>query len=460
MNLLFLMVDEMAWWALDSGVRTPALDALRSRGVTFSSAYTPSPMCVPARAALATGRYVHEIGTWSSAEPYCGVPPSWAHAVRAAGFDCVSIGKLHYRNGHDDTGFSPQLEPIHVPGGEGWVRGLLRRPLCDYLPTAELAQQVGPGDSAYHAFDRRVTGTTCDWLTDPSRGDRPWCAFVSWLSPHYPLVAPEADFALYDPTDFESDAEPPPRHPILNDLAGFFDHDRYFTPRTRGLARASYRALCTFVDRQIGKVLEALDASGQVDRTTILFASDHGEMLGRHGFWTKQVMYEDSARIPLLLAGPGIEPGSRDDPVSLIDAAPTIARTFGLSERPYSGRHLLDRPEGPRTVLSEYHDGGASEGMTMVRWNAEGAQWKYVHYAGGHRPQLFELAGDPDESKDIATARPDICAEALGRLGRWMDPEVVNTRAHADQSEKIRKLGGRAALLAREQWNYTPADSR
>lgn len=460
MNVLFLMVDEMTWWALDAGVHTLNLDQLAARGLRFDAAYTPSPICVPTRACVATGKYLHEIGYWSSAEAYDGLVPSWAHAVRDAGIDCVSFGKLHFRNGQDDTGFSRQIEPIHVPGGAGWVRGLLRKPLCDYTPTAEMAEQIGAGNTDYQEFDRRVANATCDWLSDHARQAAPWCAFVSFVSPHYPLIAPEQDFALYDPRDYEAEAQSVPDHPILQETAGFFDHDPYFTPETRGIAHAGYRGLCTFVDRQIGKVLDALEVSGMAGDTLILFASDHGDMMGEHGFWSKSTMYEASARVPLILAGPGIEPGRRTDPVSLIDTAPTIAQAFGLSQRLYSGKPLTEAPVGGRTVLSEYHDGGASVGITMVRWTDEAGAWKYVHFAEGNPPQLFELISDPDEQRNLAGANLEKLAEARQRLNRWMDPEVTNTRAHTDQAAVIDRLGGRAVLEAEPQWNFTPADSR
>lgn len=179
-------------------------------------------------------------------------------------------------------------------------------------------------------------------------------------------------------------------------------------------------------------------------------------MMGEKGFWTKSVMYESSVRVPLIVAGPGVAPGRRVDPVSLIDIAPTISAAMGQSCAGFSGRSLLAPPEPGRTVLSEYHDGGCSVGMTMVRWQApDGTQWKYVHYAEGHPPQLFDLTADPGETTDLATARPDIRAEAEARLAAIMDPEAVNARAHADQARKMAEHGGRAAILGIPQWNFT-----
>ncbi|MDE2912074.1 MAG: sulfatase-like hydrolase/transferase [Paracoccaceae bacterium] len=465
-NVLLLMVDEMAWWAPGfaaaagkAPASTPCLDRLAKRSVIFDSAYTPSPMCVPARAAIACGRHVHETRNWSSAEAYRGQLPSFGHRLRDRGIGMTSIGKLHYRRAADDVGIDEQIEPLHIPNGIGWVRGLLRRPLCGYDATSELAETIGPGETDYVRFDRRVTAAACHWLEAPGRRDRPWCCFVSWLSPHYPLVAPPEFFGLYDPGRFAGAPEPVPGHPVLRQLAGFFDHDRYFSERDRGIARAAYRGLCSFVDGEIGKTLDSLSRSGQERDTLVIFTSDHGEMLGAKGFWGKSTMYEDSVRVPLLLAGPGADAGTRrNGPVSLIDIAPTVCEALGVPQAPaaFSGLSLLapDMPE--RAVISEYHDGGCSDGITMLRLNNREGAWKYVDYAGGHGPQLFDLRQDPEERQDLAATHPGTADWARRRLLDFLDPEETNERAHADQERMITALGGREHLLGVPQWNYTP----
>ena len=463
-NTLLIMADELSTWGLgcyagrrrpDGTAITPNIDRLAARGVRFTSAYTPSPICVPTRACIATGRWLHETGYWSSAQAYDGQIPGWGHRMQAAGIPVTSIGKLHYRNQQDPTGFDRQMEPIHIPGGIGWVRALLRNPLAGYDATAELAEMIGPGETDYIRFDRRVTEEACRWLAKAP--DAPWCTFVSYLSPHYPLIVPQEFFALYDPPAFESGPEETPDHPILQEIVGFFDHDPYFTPHTRGIARAAYFGLCSFLDAQLGQVLNALETSGQVDDTLVIFTSDHGEMLGEKGFWTKSTMYESAACIPLIAAGPGVTAGqTRTDPVSLIDLAPTLCDAVGVDASGFSGHRLLAPPSEDRTVLSEYHDGGCSVGITMVRWG----RWKYVHYARGNPPQVFDLEADPSEEHDLAPDRPDLVAEGLAHLKAMFDPEDADRRAHADQAALVETLGGREKLLAMEQWNFTPADSR
>lgn len=463
MKVLFLMCDELSWWGLghtNPRALTPNIDRLAASARVFSEAYTPSPICVPTRAAIATGKYVHEIGNWSSAEPYEGTVPSYGHQLQAADIPVRSIGKLHYRGQEADTGFDEQIVPVHVLNGVGWIQGLLRNPLYEYDETVDLAVDIGPGNSGYLEQDRSVTAAAVDWLGSEAAQAANWCTFVSWLAPHFPLIAPQEFYDLYDPEDFDGLPEPPPDHPILDEIRHFFNHEDHFDPETRKIAKASYYALCSFLDAEVGKVLDALDQAGLTDDTLIIFTSDHGEMLGEKGFWTKSTMYDSAAKVPLILSGPGVKPGQITEPVSLIDIPPTIAECFGLSKRPYSGKSLLGDIAPNRTVLSEYHDGGCSAGFTMVRWNDGDTFWKYIHYAEGHPPQLFDLTSDPREETNLAAKHPDICVEATSRLARWMDPEAINKRAHAEQAAKVKALGGREKVLAYPQFNYTPADSR
>ena len=460
-NILVIMADEMRRDAIGAlgpdFLKTPNLDALAARGTVFSNAYTPSPICVPARAAIACGRPVHRIGTWDSATPWAGTPRSWMHDLRDAGIDVTSIGKLHFRAGCD-SGFSREILPMHVHG-EGWTVGLLRENLPDYPATRLLAEDVGYGDTDYNRFDRQVTAAACAHIA-AKKAER-WAAFVSYVSPHYPLRAPDAYAGLYDP-----DALPAPvpetaadDHPELRRMRCFFDYDDHFDSRRASEARAAYYALCSFIDDQVGQLMRTLEEAGQQDETLVLFMSDHGDMLGDHGIWTKQVMYEASAGVPLIAAGPGFAAGAEcAHPVSLTSLYATVLRAAGIdAEAPDPASPALQEiaamPEGTdRTAFSEYHDGGSTRGMFMVRWD----RWKVVHFVG-ERPQLFDLATDPQERDDLALAgHNDILAEGVRRLRAICDPDAVNARAFADQKARIAELGGEAACRALGDFDFTP----
>ena len=313
-NFLVIISDEHRKDALGCAghplVHTPHLDRLAARGTRFTNAYTSSPMCVPTRAALACGDHVHRTGFWDSATPYDGSAATWMHRVRDAGHEMVAIGKLHFRSGKDDNGFSEEILPMHVVGGVGWMAALLREDPPAYDAAAELAADSGPGSSSYTDYDLAITAAATDWIAARRNAERPWAAFVSLVSLHFPLRAPQEFYNLYADADFDLEPQQLPDHPEIRNLARFFDYERHFTAETRHAAMAGYFGLTSLLDDYVGEILATLEESGQAEDTVILYLSDHGELLGDKGMWTKQVMYEASAGIPMILAGPGVPDGT------------------------------------------------------------------------------------------------------------------------------------------------------
>ncbi len=472
-NVLIIMSDEHTRSVMGAYgnplAKTPALDGLAASGQRFDNAYTPSPICIPARASFATGKPVFEHRCWSSAEPYYGQQESWMHRLRARGHDVVSIGKLHYRSAGDDCGFSESLLPMYLAnGGAGWPQGLQRKPMVEFADTRKLAAQLGPGETDYIRYDRDITAAAREWLGRRSNNDdRPWVLFVSFISPHFPLVAPEPFYRLYEnvdlPAAFDRRGIQQQRHPVIEIMREFWDYADHFDAESEVVALRSYYGLCSFLDDNVGQVLAALEASGQAGNTQVIYTSDHGDMIGNHGIWCKSYMYEDSAGIPMVIKGPGIQPGSNPTPVSLNDIAASVELAVtGESEpvaEPWRGRPLtefIDAPEPGRPVLSEYHDGGSPCGFYMLRLG----RWKLVYFSEGHRPQLFDLEADPRELDDLVdqpehAAQLDIMVRALQAI---LDPEAVNRQAFDDQARMIERLGGLEAIHAMKSFNHTPLD--
>ncbi len=472
-NVLILCSDEHARSAAGCYghpvVQTPTLDRLAERGTRFSRAYTPSPICVPARACLATGLHVHENRCWSSAEPYYGQIESWMHRLRDGGHTVVSVGKLHFRSRDDDNGFSDEIVPMHLANdGKGWPQGLVREPLPSFDEAAEMARDVGPGDTSYTDYDRQITSEARGWLGRyaGALSNNPWALFVSFVSPHYPLTAPQAFYDLYDGVQIPEPIGSPcaPRHPVLQEMSRFWDYDSYFNDETRRIARRAYFGLCSFLDDNIRQVLEALETSGTARDTVVIYLSDHGEMLGNHGFWAKSVMYEDSVGVPLIMAGSDIPAGVNDTPVSITDIAATVEHIVGLGERPLKSpwqsrslARIAARADPDRMILSEYHDGGSPTGFFMLRQR----DLKYVHYAGGHPPQLFDLSKDPNELDDLGQ-QPGFettCSAMHRKLREILDPEAVNAAAFADQKALLEQYGGAESVLSMPSFNHTPVGS-
>ncbi len=472
-NVLILMSDEHTRSVFgaygNSLAQTPTLDALACDGVRFSDAYTPSPICIPARASFATGLPVFEHRCWSSAEPYYGQSPSWMHRLRARGHRVVSIGKLHYRSARDDTGFSESVLPMYLANdGRGWPQGLQRKPMADFPESVEMAALLGPGETSYTRYDRDIAAAAVGWLErEAPREAQPWALFVSFVSPHFPLSAPEQFYAPFREVELPApyDRDPPVHasHPVEAQMREFWDYTEHFSTESEIVGLRNYYGLCSFLDDNLRQVLAALERSGQRDDTLVIYTSDHGDLIGNHGIWGKSFMYEDSVGIPLLVAGPGIEAGVNPTPVTLADLAATIELAIGAEPLPaaqeWRGRPLqefIERPEPDRPVIAEYHDGGSPCGVFMLR---EG-HWKLLYYADGHPPQLFDIEDDPRELRD--RAGDPACAPVRGRLearlGEILDPEAVNREAFADQAKMIDALGGIDAIRASPSFNHTPLD--
>lgn len=471
-NMLFILSDEhtrdVAGCYGHPIVRTPNLDRLAARGTTFASAYTNSPICVPARAALQTGRYVAETGYWDNAAPYDGRVKGWGHRLSAAGHRTLSIGKLHFRSTDDPNGFDEEIIPLHVVDGVGDLLGQIRRP----VPAARggmpaLAAEAGPGHSTYADYDRRIRDGAIEWLKTRAREQtKPWMLFVSFVNPHFPLVAPPEFYAMYPPESLPmprlyGEAHRP-KHPVVQALRACMNYDDYFTPEKVRVALAAYLGMVSYLDDNIGRVLAALEDAGLAGSTRVLYSSDHGDNLGERGLWGKSVHYEESAAVPMILAGPDIPEGRTvKTPVTLVDCYQTIVECVGLpplpEERGLPGRSLIEVARGPdedRVAFGEYHAAGSVTAMFMIRKG----RWKYIHHVG-YRPELFDLEADPGETTDLGES-PDhagIRAELEAELRKIVDPEAVSERAFADQARNMAAHGGEAGIRARGDFGYSPA---
>jgi choline-sulfatase len=466
-NTLVIMSDEHSRKVLgcygNAAVLTPELDRLAADGVLFGNAYCNSPICVPSRASMITGRYAHEVGSWDNAFPYEGTPQGWAHRITAAGLICDSIGKLHFRKS-GGNGFRNEIMPLHVVEGRGDVQGLLRRNPPERGAIRKLAEEAGEGASPYHQYDMDIRDAACRWLGEHRDDREPWCLFVSFVCPHFPLRAPAEFFRLYDPASLPF---PPLRHgldhPVMQRLREVQNYDDYFRDEAHiRVALAAYYGMVSFVDRNVGMVLEALEAAGLRDRTNVVYTSDHGDNLGARNLWSKCTMYEEAAGVPLIMRGPDFRPGARcATPVSLVDLYPTILASMGLEADPgIPGGSLIDiaaGAEADRDVFCEYHAIGSVTGIFMIRFG----DYKYVHH-DGYAPQLFDLAADPAEANDLG-ADPryaDIRAEGERRLRAVCDPHRVTDEAFRAQEARIAELGGEAAIRALGGFGYSPPPER
>lgn len=460
-NTLILLTDEQDAQVLSCAghpfVKTPHMDALAARGTRFTNAFTPSPICVPARASLATGRWVHQIGYWDNAMGYDGRILGWGHALIDVGHRVESIGKLHYVNDKASTGFTAQHDPLHLADGVGQVWGSVRNPLPAESRPSKLFDQLGSGESSYNRYDMASATQAAQWLCErASETDAPpWTLFVGFVAPHFPLVVPQK---YIDQIDIERIPLPRlhpdfgvPRHPWVQRHADFSNADAELgTSERRRYALACYYALVNFIDEQIGIVLQALGQTGLLNNTRVIMSSDHGDNQGVRGMWNKSTLYREATNIPMIMAGPGVPEGVvRTTNVNLIDIAPTILDNAGLdSDASLPGESLINlaqKPDDPdRVGFSEYHAVGSPSAAYMLRQG----DWAYHHYVG-YEPELFDVRSDPYQTTNLAKQPQH--AETLAlfevKLRQQLDPESIDRLAKTDQDELVARFGGRQAAL-------------
>jgi choline-sulfatase len=471
-NLLFVMSDQhsrkVSRFAGHRFAQTPTLDKLSTRGTWFDNAYTTSPICVPARASIATGRYLFESGYWDNADAYDGRVPSWHHQLRDAGYPVVAIGKLHFRDAETDFGFTDVRLPMHIPNGKGDLLGLIRDKPRERAAAHKLADTAGPGESDYTRYDRSITREAIKWLAHDAKTQQgPWTLLVSFVAPHFPLIAPPDFFAQYAnlPLDLPKlyAKSERPQHPAIDFYRSTFTYDDYFHgPAHVQRALAAYYGLVSFMDDNIRQILLALEEAGLANQTDVLYTSDHGDNLGARGLWGKSTMYEESVGVPLLVAGDGYASHGRSGAlVSHVDITPFILEHFGLRDEvpdqaPQIRRRSLFSPNlgDQRAVLAEYHATGSKSAAFMLRKGHE----KLVHYVDGPA-QFFDLLSDPEELKDCgadpACAGRRDAMEAL--LAQLLEPVKVDAKAKERQTELRSLAGGDAMILASMDYGYSPA---
>ncbi len=426
-NILFLMTDQMQGRVLDPGhvCRTPNLDTLARRGVRFTHAYTPNAVCSPARASLMTGLLPHTHGvlqvTHCTPEDQAVLreTPHWAQRLVEAGYRTGYFGKWH-------------VERSNVLQQFGWqVNGAFGTELYD-----RLAEQLGAttprrGESSFENLTggpagyprsllygvsdepRAMTGDVAvalarEFLEEATEGNRPWCAFVSILEPHDPFVTSRAVYETYDVDAIEV---PPNWNDSLEGRPGMYRKAaRAFSTiseREKKEAAAAYFASITELDAKFQKLIDLVESKGQLDRTIVVLTSDHGELLGAHGLYMKNTGgFEEAYNVPLIMAGPGIEPGGVSSArVGLHDLAPTLLELVDLEP--------IGSPESRsfRPVLADAatHDPDYTEGYaeyfgTRYWWSQRilwDGSWKLV-WNGFDFDELYDLAEDPYELHNLA----------------------------------------------------------
>lgn len=469
-NILFLQVDQLAAQYLrcygDPVCQAPNLDALAAAGTVFDTAYCTFPLCAPSRASMAAGKLCSEIGAYDNAGELPASQPTYAHYLRAAGYQTALSGKMHFIGPDQHHGFERRLTPDLYPADFSWVPNWGDEGARDTNDPRSVTVAGVCARTMQIDFDELVTHSAIQHLYDIARSgdDRPFFLQVSFTHPHEPYLCQEADWARYEGAEI-----PLPAVPALPEAA----HDAHavrllkdfgmlnvrFSDDSIRRARRAYYGAISYLDAKIGEIFEVLTCTGQAARTVIVFTSDHGEMLGERGMWFKKHFYEPALRVPLIVAGGGFGPGRVATPASLVDLLPTF---MGLAEgpgwtspvEPLDGADLAALPEDPqRVIYAEYLAEATTAPIFMVRQG----RYKYI-WSADDPPLLFDLAADPAERQNLAGAAAH--AEAQARLhglvtARW-DSAALAARIRL--SQKRRRLVLASDLQGqRPRWNHDEA---
>lgn len=490
-NILLIMADQLIptmTGAYGNGVAcTPNIDRLAARSTVFDAAYSPCPICAPARMGLMTGRHVSDINCNDNTSILASDEPTMCHYLSAAGYDTVLSGKMHFVGPDQLHGYGRRLTTDVYPSDFTWLNSREKgrthaaihdNPIAiDYVTKGVGVRQWSmqldyDEETPFRALEylrtkrSRPSGTLQKPL--PPRDDTPFFLTVSYQHPHEPFHCLQRHWDLYEGVEI-----PIPQYPegmdeqytsfdrMLNTWHGCDQVDLRNPDSLRNLHRA-YLASVSYFDEKLGELLTSLEELGLSDDTIVLLASDHGDMLGHRGMVQKRCFYEQSSRIPLMVSFPGNAPlapnGSRvAAPVSLLDIFPTVLECAGIDAwMPVDGRSLLGSCRGDiddtRAVVVENHSEATTTPCFMVRRG----QWKYTCIHGAEE-QLFDIDHDPGEWDNriddpaCAAVREELKAVIMDRF----DPDRIDRELNENLA---RRAVVKSGMLANggPKWDYQP----
>lgn len=457
-NVLFIVSDDLNNSLGCYGhpqVKSPNLDRLAARGVRFERAYCQYPLCGPSRNSMLCGLYPNSTGIHRNSQIFRQTIPSHqslSHAFRLQGYFAARIGKLyHYNvpksvgtNGHDDPGsWELELNPA------GCDR-LLEEPDIFTLKKdnfgGTLSWYASPREDKQHTDG--LLARDAEWVLERCARDqeRPFFLAVGFYRPHTPYVAPKAYFKDYKV------AEMPLVHGVeeeiqdlpVDALGSHKKEHELLTDELRQQAIQAYYASISFMDAQVGRVLDKLDELGLAENTIVVFTSDHGYHLGEHGLWQKMSLFEESARVPLIMAGPGVtEIGkTAETPVGLIDLYPTLAKICNVP----APKNLQGQDLG--AILGDVGQAGRGWAVSQVMRGGKNDQrfgyslrtprWRYTEWNNGQDGrELYDHEKDPLEQKNLITDQH--LGEIMADLSQTLNQAVLGSFPESGEIPQVQQ---------------------
>ncbi|CAF3669315.1 unnamed protein product [Adineta steineri] len=478
-NILFIMADQMCAPILplydpNSPIKMPNLSRLATESVVFDSAYCNSPLCAPSRFVLMSGQLPSKIGAYDNAADFVSNIPTFAHYLRRLGYHTCLSGKMHFVGGDQLHGYEERLTSDIYPADYGWtVNWDLSDVRQDWYHNMSSVLDAGHCVRTNQIdFDEEVMYKAQQYLYDHVRKSvdpnqkQPFCLTVSLTHPHDPYTTPKHFWDMYKDEDIPlptiniKQEEQDPHSTRLMKVIDIWDNPMSEEAIRR--ARRAYYGNCSYVDANVGKLLQVLKECDLADDTIVIFSGDHGDFLGERGLWYKMSFLEPSARVPLLVYAPKyFSPHRVQESISTVDLFPTLVHLAGgqlQTDLDIDGRsllpHLTDAKNKHDEVIGEYMAEGTLAPLMMIRRGI----YKFI-YCSIDPPQLFNIKDDPDEMNNLAQKPSPEHAQILRQFikeaeQRWDIPSIT---AQVLRSQRQRRFTDAALRIGQwKPWDHQP----
>ncbi len=474
-NIVLIMADQLAPQFTGAYghplVKTPNIDALAQAGARFDAAYCNSPLCAPSRFSFMSGQLVTRIAAYDNGAEFRSSIPTFAHYLRLMGYRTCLSGKMHFVGPDQLHGFEERVTTDVYPSDYAWTPDweLPDERIDKWYHNMDSVREAGIAAATFQIdYDEEVAFFAKRKIFDYAREKAgPFCLVASFIHPHDPYVARQDWWDLYESDDIDM-----PRN-----VLGREEQDGFSRRLMDGIeastvavtdeevrnARHAYYANTSYFDSKVGEIVRTLDEAGMGENTVVMVTADHGDMLGERGLWYKMNFFEHSARVPLVMSGPGVARCDIPNACSLVDILPTmldIAAQGGVSApelgQPIDGRSLWPLAAGGTDEVDEAIGEYCAEMTPHPVFMIRRGRHKYIH-CDADAPMLFDLEADPAEGENLADdpAHADVAAAFAAEVAdRW---DSATIREDVIRTQKQR----RAVHAAMEKgpdpkWDYNP----
>lgn len=446
-NVLLIMTDQLRGDCIGCNdnelIKTPNIDRIAKKGVNFTEAYSTTPVCIPARHILLTGKYGHSIDALQNRKDINPDIPTFVNLLTNSGYFTQAIGKMHFFPERSHHGFQRMLLSEEIPHykqdddylmylqNKGYdieeLHGMRHEkyyhPQIAEIPEEDLAESwVGDRTTEFIKQNR----------------NRPFFCFASFIHPHPPWALPEKYANFYNtdemPMPKRNECDREINKDTIQKRSGMSNLDNEDEHLIKKI-KSYYYGSVTLVDKNVGKMLDALEENNLKDNTIVIFVSDHGESLGDHYLWGKSNFYEGAAKIPFIVSWPGHFPEGekRKQLVSLCDLMPMILKNTGIKVPEYcQGKDITPAIMDSKFEFRNYLIGEVNntqrDAEIMVRFN----DWKYVYSTNGGIEKLYNLKEDPFELNNLADSNRELCKDCRNRLISYYKGEKFNKLLDGD----------------------------